>query len=165
MYIEVTIGVFFGVSIASVIARVGFRIHADRSLYLEDYIVLLGAMCLSASTGIIYIFLIDALQRNPLLLQKASADQINDLLKTPFAPIYACLALSWTSIFAVKFSFLVFFRKLIDRVTKIHTLYWIVIIITLLSWLFMVVEPLTLCHNPSKALGWICPSPSQFSTC
>lgn len=115
-------------------------------------------MCLSAATGILYnlcnlVFLIWVLQRTPLLLQKASADQINEVVKTPFALVHAFLALSWTSIFAVKFSFLVFFRKLIDRVTKIHTFYWMVVIITLLSWLFMVVEPLMLCHHPSKAFG------------
>lgn len=160
MYIQVVTGIFFGFAITSIMARVGFRIHAHRSLYLDDCITLVGAMCLSAAIGILYkkcdyFFLLDALGSDSSLISHVSADQINDLFETPYAIFYVFYVLIWTTIFAVKFSFLVFFKKLINRVTKIHIYYWTVVIITLLSWLYAVLEPLVVCSHPNKSLGRI----------
>lgn len=110
------------------------------------------------STGLAYkncefLFVTDVIQRNPSLLSKANADQIQILSEIRFSALYVSLALSWTTIFAVKISFLIFFKKLINRVTKIHTYYWIVGFITLLSWLFMVFEPFVLCKDPNQTVG------------
>ena len=162
MYIQITIGIFFGLAIISTIARVGFRIHVHRSLslYSEDYITLIGAMCLCAATGILYkkcdyLFLIDVLGNDPSLVSNISPDQISDLLKTPYAVYYAFYALIWTTTFAVKLSFLVFFKRLINGVTKIHKYYWIVGMITLLSWLYNVTEPFVVCSHPNESIGEI----------
>ena len=160
IYVQVTIGIFFGLAIASLIGRLGFRIHTRRSLYLDDYVVLIGALCLSVSTGLAYkncefLFVTDAIQRNPSLLSKANADQIQILSEIRYSALYVSLAFSWTTIFAVKISFLIFFKKLINRVTKIHAYYWSVAFITLLSWLFMVFEPFVLCQNPNQNVGRI----------
>ena len=131
-------------------------------------IVLMGAMCLCATIGILYkycdfVFLLHALRSNPSLFSKLDADQIKDLLKIPFAVLHVFFAFTWTTIFAVKLSFLVFFKKLISRVTKIHTYYWFVVIITLLSWLFMVLEQLVLCSYPSKGVDRPYSTPSSIS--
>lgn len=141
----------------SVIARLIYRFHARRSLYLDDYVVLFGALCLCAAIGIIFhipelVFLGDVLQSDPSLIVKATPDQIK-LLGTPFALQHAFFGLTFTTVFAVKFSFLIFFKKLITRVTKIHTYYWFVGGFTLVSWLFLVLEPLVLCAEPSKSVG------------
>lgn len=120
--------------------------------------MLLGAMCLCAAVGITYHecevgFMIQNLQRNPSLRSQLSANQVKRLLKTPFAVFHAFMALSWTAIYAVKISFLVFFKKLITCVSKIHTYYWIVGVITLLSWVFVVVEPFIICRHPNRSFG------------
>ena len=73
--------------------------------------------------------------------------QLEYLLEISTTKIHAFLAFIWTTIFAVKFSFLAFFKKLIERVSKIHTYYWIVVAITAVSWPFLVVEPFILCHH------------------
>lgn len=132
----------------SFIARIGARIHTSRSLYLDDYIVLAGVICLCAAAGIVFknsnnYSLGNAALQDPSL-SNMSPHQIDELFK-PYKYIYA--ALIWTTIFAVKFSFLIFFKKLIERVTKIHTYYWIVIVITVISWLFTLVEPFIICPH------------------
>lgn len=146
-----TIGVALGLSIASVIARVALRIYSRRSLFLDDYIVLAGVICLCAASGLLYgycdyYFLSGALKKDPSLFFQLESDQLGKLLKVSTTYVHAFLAFIWTTIFAVKFSFLAFFKKLIERVTKIHTYYWIVVAITGISWPFLVVEPFILCH-------------------
>lgn len=163
-YIQVTIGIFFGFAITSMIARIGFRIHAHRSLYLDDYIALIGAICLCAAIGVLYwkcdyFFLIDVLRNDSSLIAEISANQIKDLFQTPYAVFHGFYALIRTTIFAVKFSFLIFFKKLIHRVSKIYNYYWTVAIITFLSWLFAVLEPLVVCSHVNKSLGRITHAP------
>lgn len=149
--------------------RIGYQIHARRRLCYDDYFVLIGAICLCAAVGIVYkhceyAFLVQALLSNPFLISEISADQTKELLTTPYSIAHAFFALSWTTIFAVKFSFLIFFKRLINRVSGIQAYYWIVIIISLLSWLFSLVEPLILCSHPNRSFSKICPPVMSFST-
>lgn len=51
----------------------------------------------------------------------------------------AYLVLTYTSIFAVKFSFLFFFRVLVRRVHKMVVYWWIVIAITTVGWIVCVI--------------------------
>lgn len=132
--------------------------------------VLFGAMCLSAAIGIVYQkcdfgFLVSALQNDSSFALKLNANQIIDLTTTPFAILHAFFALTWTAIFAVKFSFLIFFKKLITRVTKIQPYYWTVGAIVMVSWLFMVVEPLAVCRHPNASFGKMYPGPDRCQTC
>lgn len=80
---------------------------------------------------------------------------MQNLFKIRYVIVYVGFALTWTTIFAVKISFLIFFKKLINRVTKILTYYWIVSIITLLSWLFNVLEPFVMCKDLNQTVGRI----------
>ena len=147
----------------------GIRIRARRNLYLDDYVVLAGVMCLCAATGLLYhycdyYFLSGALKRDPALFVHLTPAQLKNLLKISTTYIHAFLAFIWTTIFAVKFSFLIFFKKLIERVTKIQTYYWIVVAITLISWPFLVVEPLILCHYFGAEARKTLLVPSTFGT-
>ena len=113
--------------------------------------MLAGVICLCAASGLLYeycdyYFLSGALRKEPSLFLQLEPDQLKNLLQVSTTYVHAYLAFIWTTIFAVKFSFLAFFFKLIDRVTKIHTYYWIVVAITGISWPFLVVEPFFLCH-------------------
>ena len=154
-------------STASAVARVGYRIQVCLSLYLDDCIVLAGAMCLCAATRLVYrncnnYFLGGTIQLDPFLFLKVSPDRTNELLKSSNTYLHAFFALIWTTIFAVKLSFLAFFKKLTERVTKIQNYYWIVVVITLISWIFLVVEPLILCPHFGYNSCRILPLPSVF---
>lgn len=123
-------------------------------------------MSLVAAIGIVYKksgigFLMAASENNPSSLSKVSANQFEEIIHVRYAIPYAVFNLTWTTIFAVKFSFLAFFKKLIDRMTKIHTYYWIVVAVTLLSWLFMMVEPLIMCKSANTTISRMHSRPSR----
>lgn len=115
-------------------------------------------MSLCAAVGITYHetefgFLVQALQKDSSLLAQLSVDRINGLLSTPYAVLHAFFALTWTAIYSVKISFLVFFKKLIQGVSKIQTFFWTVGVIITLSWIFVVVEPVIICQHPNQSFG------------
>ena len=142
------LGLFCGIATVTVIVRLALRIFTRNKLQLGDYLVLFGLACLGAATYLIYdfarmIFLSNAVRLDPSVIPTfGEIAQLMDSLKI----IYSFLALIWTTTFAVKLSFLVFFKKLIDRVSKKITLYyWFVVVFTVVSWMFIVSEPFILC--------------------
>lgn len=46
------------------------------------------------------------------------------------------LNLTWITVFAVKFSFLVFFRSLVDRIRTLRIYWWVVTVATGFAWAF-----------------------------
>lgn len=127
------------------VARIAIRLHSHRKLLLDDYLVLFAVANLAAATALAYknsgnLYLDDALKRYPRLAQQINPSVFADLLSVSLRYVLAYLAVAWTAIFAIKASFLAFFRLLINRVEHIHTYYWTVVVITLLSWAFLVAE-------------------------
>lgn len=130
------------------IMRLALRIFTRRRLYLDDYILLFGLACLAAATYLVYsfshlIFLSNAVRLDPLVSPTFSeTTKLINSLKI----IDSFLALIWTTTFAVKLSFLVFFKQLIERVSKKITIYyWVVVVFTVLTWMFLVSEAFILC--------------------
>jgi len=69
-----------------------------------------------------------------------------DELGTSFnLKVILSLVAAWTAIFLVKFSFLAFFRQLTAQVYDVHRCYWVVVALTVLSWMTTVVEPFIMC--------------------
>ena len=137
-----------------------YRIHVRRSLYLNDYIVLIETMCFCATIELIYkncdnYFLNDVMQLNHFLFLKVSFDRINELFKNSNTYFYVFFAFIWITIFVVKFFFLTFFKRFIERVTKIQKYYWIVMIIILISWIFLMMKFLILCFHFSRNLLYV----------
>lgn len=130
------------------IMRLALRIFTRRRLYLDDYILFFGLACLTAATYLVYsfshlIFLSNAVRLDPLVAPTLSeTTKLINSLKI----IDSFLALIWTTTFAVKLSFLVFFKQLIERVSKKITIYyWVVVGVTILTWMFLVSEAFILC--------------------
>lgn len=115
------------------------KIH--RRLRLDDYLLIFACVCLTAGTGLSYayvgdLYYIQELSLNPTLFFYLLT-QNNDLVarvdgSLRLTQIYP--ALVYTTIFAVKFGYLVFFRRIIDRIRPL-VIYWrIVIGITTISF-------------------------------
>lgn len=129
-------------------ARIFIRIRTRR-FGLDDYLVLFAFVCLSGSTGVILkytriLFIIEAIFLNPAYIYT-----IEDNMEFGSAlAVVNCLGpLTWTTTFFVKFSFLVLFRQLINRVSKrITTYFWVVVVCTVPAWLFACCEPFISCH-------------------
>lgn len=145
---QVVLGLFCGIAVFTVIVRLAIRIFTRSKLCLDDYLLLFGLACLGAATYLIYsfsrmIFLSDAIRLDPSFSPTFSeVTQLSGSRKI----IYSFLATIWTTTFAVKLSFLVFFKKLIERVSKqINIYYWVIVVFTVVSWMFIVGEPFILC--------------------
>lgn len=72
----------------------------------------------------------------------------------------AYLVLTYTSIFAVKFSFLFFFRVLVRRVHKMVVYWWIVVAVTAVAWIVCVISIFLSCLYFDERLSKIL-SPSS----
>lgn len=130
------------------IMRLALRVFTRRKLYLDDYVLIFGLACLAAATSLVYsfspvIFLSNAVRLDPSVFPTLSeTTKLIDSLKI----IDSFLALIWTTTFAVKLSFLIFFKQLIERVSrKITIYYWVVVVFTILTWMFLVSEAFILC--------------------
>ena len=113
-----------------------FQIRYHHRLNLDDYFLLIA--CFSLTTGIVLayvmvesLYLTQELNLNPALLFSALSElkDLNGRVATYQNVAYACSSLLWTTIFAVKFAYLVFFRQLVDRVKPL-VIYWRVILFT-----------------------------------
>jgi len=121
-----------------------------RKLSLDDYFVALGISFLIAETGILYhftdsLYFISAAYHDPTAVGLLDAAKTRSLLNdTKYFHIF--FGLSWSATFAIKFSFLAFFRRLVTDVSKPLILYyWFCVVFTGVTWVFLVVEPFILC--------------------
>ncbi|KAK7708305.1 hypothetical protein SLS57_009039 [Botryosphaeria dothidea] len=148
---EVNIGMFTGLAILTVVIRFVIRLHKLRTLYLDDYLLIFGAACLVVAVAMLYrfgrdLFLVEALNMMPTKVTLASLDELNSVSETNTI-VQVFVAMVWTSTFAVKFSFLAFFKTLVwTKLSRRMVWYfWSVIVFTGLSWGFSVSLGFILC--------------------
>ena len=140
------------------------RLHIDnetrlaKRLQLDDWLLIFACVSLTAATiFLLYatptVYLIEATSLNPKGLFGGGGAGITDLdtllVKLNFFARFnwIYLILTWTTIFAVKFGFLSFFRKLVLRLPGIH-LYWrIVVVVTAGVYLFSLIDGIVACPH------------------
>lgn len=106
-----------------------------RRLQVDDYFLLFACICLTASTVLGYInvsnlYWSQELDYNPtrsLFLLDEHVD-IAAHINAYERLYYSYPSLLWAAIFAVKFAYLAFFRRLVDRVRPL-VIYWRIIVI------------------------------------
>lgn len=139
---------FFSLVILCATCRLATRVYTRSCLYIDDYLVIIALICLTVGTGLLYsfcqrIFVIQAVKVDPTVI---IPPDLYDNVRKYYALTTSFLFLIWTSIFAVKLSFLALFRLLIRRVGKVMTrYYWIAVATTVVTWMFLVNEPFMLC--------------------
>lgn len=134
---QVSIGFFLGLAIIGVIGRFVIRFGVQRHrLQIDDGLITLAFIFLLASQIIIYnrvvspMFLMTAVQNGvPGVQAPLDAVQISE---TYHRWAVASLMISWCSISAVKFFFLLFFKRLIDRLRPWQSYWWVVFTINLI---------------------------------
>ncbi|KAI8945170.1 hypothetical protein F4801DRAFT_569290 [Xylaria longipes] len=149
---QVTVGVFFGIALLSVLARAAIRLRTQKRFALDDYLLFTAAAFLAGTTGLAY-YLCDAFyiamvikKEGPLAFSQLNPHQVDQVLDAALLQ-NIFLSLSWTATFFVKFSFLAFFKQMIFKVDRIHYYYWGVVILTVISYLFLLGEAFILCHQ------------------
>lgn len=148
-------GALFALAILVAATRILIRVRMTRRLALDDYLLLVACVFLGASTGLLYELIPSAYLFERLLsgeqvplpfpvmnIEKEEKRSINIL------DVY--VASSWAVIYGVKFSYLAFFRALIDRIQPM-IIYWkIVVVITFLSAGVAVYETFIACPQQSS---------------
>ena len=152
-------GLFFGLAILTATGRTAIRYHMYRRFQADDYLLFFALACSIAGIGMMYkllptIYLSAGLRDSNLdtgklfeLISKAEWFQ---------ARYHAYFALSWTAIFAVKFAFLAFFGRLVDRMGWIFTYWKITLGITAVSWVYCLVNGFIACQKKGLAAGKAC---------
>ena len=120
----------FTTAMVATIGRLAIRFHFQNRLFADDYVLLFGCSSLIAAftlTNIMFedIYFHMSLILGPvdLVLQESAtagfADRIFKYQQLSFSTEVLC----WVTIFAVKMSFLLFFRQLLHGLTKVAKLW------------------------------------------
>lgn len=146
-----------------------FRYRSERTLSLEDYLVAFATMCLIAETGTMYSFvskmyIIDGATTNLSVLAFISrdADLTKELLDSGMPTLVAYFTLGWLAIFAIKYSFLALFYKMLRNVNRRLTAYfWCTVAATGMSGIVVILESFILCPHFGADAGKSRSTPMQ----
>ena len=117
---------FLAVAILAAFVRTYLRIRRLQSLDVDDGFLILAVVTLIAGTAVNFVmqdYLYEEVYANLGMKSAPSYDQMQYIKLNEAASV-----LVWTSIFAVKFSFVFLFKRLIRRVRTIGMWWWIVFI-------------------------------------
>lgn len=127
-----------------------FHVYKRGKLFSDDIFVVLATVCLMVATGFLYhmrdwMYMTAALGSNP---KNAALYTKNELQLFPGLLKWNNLFLVfvWTSIMAVKLSFLALFWILIRDISRLLAwLWWFTAVATILSWLFNILRNPIVC--------------------
>ena len=113
---QALIGVFYGLAIVVASIRLILQARVNRGLYLDDYILIFACVLLTAGTVLGYanvgsLYWNEGLIYNPTHIYYLLAEHVDvaALIKVYERLQYSYSTILWTSIFAIKFAYLVFF--------------------------------------------------------
>ena len=139
---QIWVGILYGTAILAASMRITLRIHLHRRLFLDDAFLLFACAALTAAVPVLYnvippLYIVQGIEEGVRLAQPSGIDVSAEIhLYTTLHLIHE--ALGWAVIFLVKFSFLSFFRQLVDRVWDL-VLYWkVVCVMTVVACAFCV---------------------------
>ena len=116
-------------------ARFYIRIHLQKQLSIDDGLLIVAFCCLTIALGMMYSLAINDMYFEEALITNLPgvhipADPLQDANAFhKWATII--LMLCWCAIMAVKFSFLFFFRKLINLIPPLILYWWIVVFLNI----------------------------------
>lgn len=129
-------------------------------LRVDDYFLLFSCVCLVGATGLLYygtpsIFFGAELTFNPTAVTEGTVNDADvlELIDSMTKIDWAYLALSWVTIFSVKFGFLSLFRHLVDRIPPMYRFWKGVVISTGLISGFVVCSSFIGCSKLESESG------------
>ena len=149
--------------------RTILRLHYRKRLFVDDGFLIFAVLVASASLGVYFKFMdslyLTATVENGRIPQAVSVEAMKsaglDLHK--FASVY--IELTWTCTFAVKLSFLAFFKSLISRVPSMELVWRCVVGMTIISWVVVLVVSMLACpHFDERACMLYIRYPSAILT-
>lgn len=141
-----------GISLCFLLFRLFVRLHAFRRLYSDDFIII-AAWTMKLGTSILWQINVPALYEHlAVLAGKKPFDQgfVNRdtaLLRTSVA----FGILFYSTLWLVKLSFLMFFRRLGSKVIGLSIWWWCILVVTVLTWVACVADIQYKCSLSSYA--------------
>lgn len=135
----------FTTAMLATIGRVAIRFRYQNRLFADDYVLLFGCSSLIAAFTLIIVMFEDIYFDMSLILgspelvlqESATAGFVNRILKYQQLS-FSTEVMCWVTIFAVKMSYLLFFRQMLDRVRALLT-YWAVTVgVVVVSGIFCI---------------------------
>lgn len=130
-------------------ARMMMRFYFQRKLHPDDFILVFACSTFIASQALLYVLRLENIYWLGALVREPMSPQTLVLMLGDFEAFYrrvakvqridsSSLALTWTSIYAVKVCFLLFFYELIRRLPRLILTWKITFGITLFFWAFCI---------------------------
>lgn len=150
----------FTAAVLGNIGRIIIRLRYQKRLFIDDYFLLFGCSTLIAAFAITNVMFEGmyyemSLLLGPIefLLQESSSAGFEDHARYLEQLCYSTEVFCWVTIFAVKLSFLLFFRQLVDRL-KIQLMYWrVTMCIVIISGIFCVCSIFISCPHLGASWG------------
>lgn len=135
-------------------ARTAIRFHRGQQHIIDESLLLFACLCLVAATVILYITASPlyemkmteaAVKASPGSGQEIPTDSFTEMVSKIQSHFYAFGVLIWVVAFAVKFSYLYFFRLLIDRQSSLVKFWEVTMVINLIGAVFNICSSFTSC--------------------
>lgn len=139
MLYKATVISLLTLSLVATVGRVAIRLRHHKRLFIDDVFLFIAVACLCVAIGLMLhssssLYLVEAVQTgSPSIELPPDWLEQSQLYRRYNA---AWEALIWTNLFAVKFSFLFFFKKLTHRVHQMTTYWWVITIGTGILWVY-----------------------------
>ncbi|KAJ5915609.1 hypothetical protein N7466_011542 [Penicillium verhagenii] len=141
---KVAIGVLFGLAVIAFISRILLRLITRRRLFLDDAFLTLAWACLCVGTGIMYhrvgiVYLEFAVLGGDTAAYALIIPQINALVAQATWQL-AYLVMLWTTVFAVKWCYLIFFFPLLRNMSRWFIWYYrAAVVFSVACWILILV--------------------------
>ena len=158
-------GALFGLSILTASIRTTYRIQTHGRLTLDDFMLIVACVFLTAATGLLYvtiplIYWEEEILLNPESTLIGTVGSEDELLAKSLRfrqLVFSHLTLTWVTIFSVKICFLLFFLQLVDRLKRLMFIWKVVFAITISVFCFCVCGTFIACpsfrHNDACKSG------------
>ena len=153
----------FSLATIAALARTIIRFRQNRQLLLDDFFVIFACICLISAAVLFYLSISTTYLVETFLLNPASVEIPSDFLQQVLwyqKGSYCFLALSFTTIFSIKASFLCYFKDLTDRIYWLIIYRRVVIGITLASYVLCVCTEFISCPRFGTSA---CKSPPSYN--
>ncbi|PHH67384.1 hypothetical protein CDD81_153 [Ophiocordyceps australis] len=147
---KVAIGILFGIASLAFAGRLAIRLISRRRMLLDDVLLIISYLSLTASTAIFYkrawiTYLVMALMRSDMVASLIASQQIADVF-IQMNWSFSYITFLWTAIFMEKLCYLAFFHTLLRCMPRgILRYYWVSVIFTIVAWIYMVLQQLITC--------------------
>ena len=129
-------------------ARMVIRFHSQRHLHPDDFGLMIACLTFIASQVLLYIIKIDNIYWHAAVTSESNPQILASITKDPEAFLcrelkiqrleFSSVVFTWTSIFAVKICFLLFFHPMITRLRRLIVAWRVIFGITIIFWAFCI---------------------------